>query len=471
MALLIAETAHEKVCEMRRGLMKKRLRNFENIYVALLLCFISLLIVLISGMWKNQQEQGWQADSEILVWGRIDESQRKGVFSRGGLLRGYHGLGEDYMIAPELYVQGKLPAEADIPYCRQSGAQGTFFTLIAMVVENTIGREYVPKVIWGINSVLFVWVMLLLSWWLFHEFGWGAALGSISCIVLCPWLTKSMANAYWVIWTMLLPMVITAFMGYSINASGKSANKLKWYLILFLGIFLRFLCGYEFMSTIMIASEIPIFFYFLKSKHKEERRQWFIIAFVIGCVEIFAFVISIGITIIQIASLPGSTFMQGVESIVSAVKYRTGAFVEQQDMQRYVPAIVNALEKGRLEVVTDYLKSSEKLWLSFSAKEICKFWLTSVAVRFLVDTLCEKKRRTAGWNFILQGLIICLSLMAAVSWYYLAAAHAALHSYIDYVIMQIPFVPIAIAFSFQNFVCIIWKLFNRFRGLVSKNIG
>ena len=454
--------------------MKRRFQDFGNIYVTLLLCFVSLLIVLISGMWKAQPQQRWQQDSELLVWGRIDESQRKGIFSKGGGLRGYSGLGEDYMIAPELYVQEKLPAEADSLYCRQSGAQGTFFTLIAIVVENTVGREYVPEAIWAINSVLFVWVMLLLSWWLFHEFGWGATLGSISCIFLCPWLTKSMANAYWVIWTMLLPMIITAFMGYSINASGKSANKRKWYLILFFGILLRFLCGYEFMSTIMIASEIPIFFYFLKSKHKEERRQWFIIAFVVGCIEIFAFVLSLGVTVLQVSSLPDTTVMQGIEYILSAIKYRTGAFVEQQDIQQYVPAIVNALEKGRFEVVTDYLKSSEKLWLTLSIREICKCWLASVAVRFLVDALCEKEWRKAGWNFILQGLILCLSLMAAVSWYYLAYAHAAVHPSIDYLIMQIPFVPIAMAFSFQNLVCVIWNLFNRFRGLhkgASKDIG
>lgn len=102
MALLIAETAHEKVCEMRKDFMKRRFQDFGKIYVALLLCFVSLLIVLISGMWKAQLQQRWQQDSELLVWGRIDESQRKGIFSKGGLLRGYSGLGEDYMIAPEL---------------------------------------------------------------------------------------------------------------------------------------------------------------------------------------------------------------------------------------------------------------------------------------------------------------------------------------------------------------------------------
>lgn len=134
-------------------------------------------------------------------------------------------------------------------------------------------------------------------------------------------------------------------------------------------------------------------------KVNKKRKKWFAIAFVVGCVEIFAFVISIGVTIIQISSLPDSTFMQGIESIISAIKFRTVAFVEQQDIQRYVPAIVNALEKGRFEVVTDYLKSSEELWFAFSIKEICKCWLTSVVVRFLVDALCEKKWRKACWNF------------------------------------------------------------------------
>ena len=32
MALLIAETAHEKVCEMRRDFMKRRFQDFGNIY-------------------------------------------------------------------------------------------------------------------------------------------------------------------------------------------------------------------------------------------------------------------------------------------------------------------------------------------------------------------------------------------------------------------------------------------------------
>lgn len=66
--------------------MKRRFQDFGNIYVTLLLCFVSLLIVLISGMWKAQPQQRWQQDSELLVWGRIDESQRKGIFSKGGCL-------------------------------------------------------------------------------------------------------------------------------------------------------------------------------------------------------------------------------------------------------------------------------------------------------------------------------------------------------------------------------------------------
>lgn len=156
---------------------------------ALLLIF-SLLAVVCLEFWKCQPQSAWQADSEALVWGRMADAQKSGIMTKGGLLRSYT-LDESMDIHDiwKLYAQNDLPEQADSIYSRQSGLQGTVDACLAVIMQALgIGNESIQNMIWRLNSTALVFTVLLLCWWIFEEFGWAAALGSASCLLLSTWL-------------------------------------------------------------------------------------------------------------------------------------------------------------------------------------------------------------------------------------------------------------------------------------------
>lgn len=422
---------------------------------ALLLIF-SLLAVVCLEFWKCQPQSAWQADSEALVWGRMADAQKSGIMTKGGLLRSYT-LDESMDIHDiwKLYAQNDLPEQADSIYSRQSGLQGTVDACLAVIMQALgIGNESIQNMIWRLNSTALVFTVLLLCWWIFEEFGWAATLGSASCLLLSTWLKNTMANAYWVTWTMFLPLVITAFMGRSRAVYGHI--KKRWYVVLFVCMLIRFLCGYEFTSTVMLATEVPVLYYFLKADDRNKKMQWVRMAFFIGIVELAAFAVSLGITVIQIMAWEQQGFMAAVSCIVDAVKYRTGAMVTQSDMQQYGEAISNSLQISRLSVVKNYLTSSEVLWNTWSMRELCFFWLTSAVC-------CKLSGHISRRELLGQGLVLGLSILTALSWYFMASGHAHIHTTVDYLLWMIPFVPLCVGFMFKNVVDTVQVMVNERR--------
>lgn len=411
---------------------------------ALLLIF-SLLAVVCLELWKCQPQSAWQADSEALIWARMADAQKNGILTEGGLLRSYEN---DTSIEAEtvwkLYAQNALPDQTNFVYPRQSGFQGTLDACLAVIMQALgIGNESIQNMIWRLNSTALVFTVLLLCWWIFEEFGWAAALGAASCLLLSSWMKGTMANAYWVTWTMFLPLVITAFMGRSQSVCGHI--KKRWYVALFVCILIRFLCGYEFTSTVMLATEVPVLYYFLKADDRNQKKQWVRIAFLIGVLELAAFAVSLGITALQIMAWQQQGLASAFSSILDAAKYRTGAMVTQDDMQQYSEAISNSLSASRLSVVKKYLTSSEALWSTWSVRELCFFWLTSAVC-------CKVAGSLSGRKLIRQGLIVAFSMLPALSWYFLASGHAYIHTVVDYLLWLIPFVPLCVGFMFKNVV-------------------
>ena len=416
-----------------------------------LLAVLSLLAVMCLELWKAQTQTSWQADSEALVWCRVADAQKRGILTDGGLLR-FCKLSDSVTLGTigKLYGQDALPHEMGSTYLKQSGLQGTLDACLAVTLQ-TFGIENasIQKTIWILNSTAFVFCILLVCWWILKEFGWIAAAGAASCVLLSPWLENTMANAYWVIWTMFLPFAVAAYIGWEQSTSG--FIKRRWYVVLFICVLVRFLCGFEFTSTVMLATEVPLLYYFLKEKELNKKKQWIQIAFWVGVLELAAFGVAVGITVIQIMASQQQGVVSAVNCILDAVKYRTGAMVEQSDLQRYEEAVVNSLEVSRLTVVKRYLTSSESVWNTWSIGKLLFFWLISAIC-------CKAAGCFSGRKLVKQGILLAFSMISAISLYFLASGHAYIHTTIDYLLWMLPFVPLCVGCMFKNFfdtVCVI----------------
>ena len=68
--------------------------------------------------------------------------------------------------------------------------------------------------------------------------------------LLSPWIVNFARNLYWVEFTWFIPMAIGLFCSININ---NKICRFTSYLLAFFSILIKCLCGYEYISTIMLS--------------------------------------------------------------------------------------------------------------------------------------------------------------------------------------------------------------------------
>ena len=403
------------------------------VFVAVLF-FCAGLLAFSTHCWNTEASREWQVDSEDLIWGRILQIQQ-GENQGGGFLGRYFPMGESgYM--KESFLQGAVEGEWK-SYTHQSGLQGTLYG-----VANLILKVFVPQtnIRWAVlrfvNSVLYIAGMLLLCRWIWQKTGFAAALTGFSCVLLAGISTETMPNLYWVTWTLLLPFLVsTAVCGWV-----ERDRKHTVWDAAFIGgaVLLRCLCGFEFISGVMIAAELPVFFELLCAE-KEHRIFWFRWALLVAAFQLAAFALSFGIWLVQ-DLLYFQDWALVKEDILATIAKRTGAFSE------WIPdneAYIESLEDPRLNVLKWYL--NEKLYLNMlSILDLMKWALVSY-IPLLLHGIYKKK---ASRELIRQGrwlIFAFASVLGPASWYVLASGHSSIHKLVNGVLWLFPTLPLLLA--------------------------
>ena len=413
----------------------------------LLLCMLLLASVVIAYVtnWQAvQSDVQWQQDSEDLVWGRAANAVENGFWADGALLGTAENANREVLNVQDV-ADGTQNIAYYVWYGRQSGLQGSVSAAIIMLACK-IGIPFATtqRLLWVMTAGLMVFMMLLLAGWIKREWGTAAAAGALSCLMFCTWLQKSMANMYWVTWMMLAPMVVTAYWGGALKTQ-KKWPKYSGELLLFAVIFARFLCGYEFITTIMLASELPILYYFLTDKTLA-KRDWIWTAFKIGTLELAAFALSFGILGLQNMACQGVGYWQALQNVIEAAKFRTGNFTETKDLSAYLTdeGLIQIVQNAnKAEVLKSYLVSDEMLWGALSFKQLLAL---TAAVILAKKVICKKDWKAAGMEIF----ILLLSAIPAISWFYMGYGHAVIHHHVDYILWNIPFLPVCMALLFKS---------------------
>lgn len=409
-------------------------RILRKVAIAAAFLFCAAVLAFATHCWNTEAGREWQADSEDLVWGRILEIQQ-GENHGGGFLGRYLPKGESgYM--KEVFLQGAAEGEWNA-YTHQSGLQGTLYGM-----ANLILKAFVPQtnIRWAMlrfaNSVLYIAGMLLLCRWIWKKTGFAAALAGFSCVLLVEYSTKTMPNLYWVTWTLLLPfLVATAVCGW-VRRDKKHA--VLGAALIGGAVLLRCLCGFEFISGVMIAAELPVLFELLCAE-KEQRIFWFKWALMVAAFQLAAFALSFGIWLIQdFFYLQDWALVK--EDILATIAKRTGAFSE------WVPdneAYIKSLEDPRLNVLKWYLE--EKQYLNMlSILDLMKWTLISY-IPLLIHGVYKKK---ASQELIRQGrwlIFAFASVLGPASWYVLASGHSSIHKIVNGVLWLFPTLPLLLA--------------------------
>lgn len=404
---------------------------FVGVFVALFLEFYLNFF----GTVSESAFSSFQNGSEDLVLRRIEASLEAGIFSFGGFLIGSNGG----------------------TYTSQFGLHGDIFGLIAQLLQ-ILDITTIFSLFRGISAALTALVITLIIRWLSDEFefkGWLLLVLPVFIILGVPLIPYSyqfigMArNLYWIPFTFFLPILI--MISLNKNKSNMKSYSLLGLGLLFFSVFGKCLCGFEYISTILIAGSVPLFYYAVKDRM---RIQTFIIRFFqYALATLSGFIVSVGLYCLKLYLYIGEWSLVFAKLMDSIAKRTYGFDVGVADV--YAQSLTTPLN----EVINIYLVPQIKLFLVI---------LTIIAGYIIIIHLLNT-RHLVHPSFVilhentnrklLAGLCATgISFLAPLSWVILAKGHSYIHVHMNYCLWWIPFIMMGLAFGIYFINCLVNSL-------------
>lgn len=411
--------------------------------LVLLACgaFVFLACHFFNNRWQlnpyDSRYRNWQLDSEQLVMDKIMDARSHGIGNYNGML---------------------------LDYQQQIGFAGILFSVVDKLADRQADLlKPIPKdLMCALNVLVFTALFFVFLYWLYREFGLWTAGGVYVTTLFTHWMGFTVKNLYWVTWTMLLPMI--ALLLLLMWEEHKGARRDGWLFGLsFLTIFLRSACGYEFISCVMVALELPVIYYAIK-------QEWGIKKYLqragkagLGALAGFA-----GALFVNLALMAGLKGWKGALDYLIFVSARRTGYAT---LEGFDADVLASFQVPLYQVIQSYWRGDPTCVL-FGA------WGLSVLVPLffllgaaMVLTLYFRKkargnpamatqasqREKAGERKMLALLaVMAVSLLGPLSWLVLAKGHAVHHQHIDYVIFCLPFTMLGFASVAQELKC--WAL-------------
>ncbi len=372
-----------------------------------LIVFVLLVAVFFDSTYRWHNFENY---SENLVSGRI-YAEVNGVpinerYGLGHLTVADSPCNNDYSAYyqyPDMYQMTDLNqlqqgAKEFAPYRSQIGLQGHIFGLAARLIHH-------PK-IWLVfriaNISALILVVMLISKQLARQYGILLGIAFLGVSALSPWVRNFAPNLYWVEFTWFLPMLFGSL------CITKPQKRGVWYLLFFLSVFIKCLCGFEYLSTILIGGVL-----FLAAEWIAEpsnRKEWSAQIGILGTLSVLAFLIVYVIT----ASMynPDLPFWERLLNFWNTNAARRLQGTDPDEIATIV---------SPLKVVVLYF------WENLSGKAM------------LLTTVCGGgtlffRRYRYGERDVRQWALYFLSLLGTLSWFVLAKQHSYIHLHLNFVL-------------------------------------
>lgn len=382
--------------------------------------FIILILLLTQNYMYNSLDnendelfRTFQNDSESLVVSVIDAEHNGHWFFKESDL-GY-GLGN--------YNSENSILSA---YKSQYGLQGKVFRHLARFMEYETAISNLQL----LCSMAMAIVVVVLVWLLHKKYDNILAGSFFVTFLLSPWIVNFARNLYWVEFTWFLPMIVGIFCAWKIES--RICRGIS-YCLAFITILIKCLCGYEFISTIMLGLIAFLLVDIVQAILKKNRKKLLLLVrttMIIGCIAVMGFVVAICI----------HADVRGGGDVLSGIK-----IIFEKDVLRRTSG-------------GDLNKFDEVYWRSFNASiwsVICKYFDFSTPVVTgipgnLFPMLCivpigiyahDIKRKEADLGTITMYIVFFIAML---SWLVLAKAHACIHTNIVYVLWYFGYVQICI---------------------------
>ncbi len=396
--------------------------NSNKVILALLLLGLSCCIY-----WKNpfhrvapEDFAQFEHSSEAYVVSRINLSRHQGVASEEFLLGRFEPLDRHVELdkdSPWVKYQYSLISKDSIKdnkffvYTSQIGFQGLLFSAL----DKVFGHSLTIELFYGLNSLLLGLVVVFIFWQFSKEFNALVALGAVFPLFYSSWMTYFGRNLYWSLWSFYLPFVISYWMF--------STSPTWWgLLLLFASLCLRFASGFEYTSTVIIASLVPVLYFSLK-----QQRPWKAIIFrliAVGSLGVLAFFCMLGLWYLQLEQYYSSS-EEALKTMTFHIFKRTHAL----DAQTY-GIYAESLRANAVYVILLYFK---KGFLVFPV--------------FMGLSLYYLKKNQLWGKYRALIFTTLLSFLGPISWFVLGKGHSYIHTHINHILWYIVYVPFANALT------------------------
>lgn len=379
--------------------------------------------------------ESWQADSESLIWTRINDINTYGLLYKFGL------LGD---------------------YTSQLGLSGTFYGIINKVLSVCNSTS----ILYAVNTLLLCLSLFYILYWIYEEFDILTA-ALVYLLLFCnQWIIVSARNLYWVTVTFLLPFVCSIYFLRKEEKTGICCLK-HWITWAFILIFVRAACGFEMISLAMINLETPLFYYAFKNRMK---RKTFITRFVsLGTAAILGFIICMGLHIIQLGFYFDGNFKHAIEVTLGNIAYRTGAFTNSNNYSN-IGSVRDSLEASKITVLKLYFNSGNPLLLGMRMNTITvltgmSFLLCCISEN-IFPNIARIRHQLISWS-----ILLLISALGPLSWYVLASAHSYVHVHINYMLWSMPTIILITALVSKIAIEVVKSLWNRNRKFIFIGLG
>ena len=244
-------------------------------------------------------------------------------------------------------------------------------------------------------------------------------ISSIFLIFTNVWLTIFAKHVWFITWSYYAPLLIMCYYVYKYDFNDK---KLIFSILFIVSLLIRFSAGYEYISTVMIAYTLPVFYFAIS-------RQWTLkkflkCFFITSALCILSLMITLTIHIIALGS---------IEHIV----YRF--FKRTSNMHFDSNTIIE--DNGILAILDVYLNKNP---YSFPYISVVIILILVILLRFVFD----KKQRVFGFEIDYKkylGLLLCviISFFGAISFQMIFRQHSFVHTTLNYITFFIPFLFLA----------------------------
>lgn len=244
--------------------------------------------------------------------------------------------------------------------------------------------------------------------------------------LLSPWIVAFARNLYWVEFTWFLPALLGIIL---------SIDMTKKKLLLpsiFISILIKCLCGYEYITTIMLMTISFFIVDFFVTKDKNKRKEIFKTTIMVGITCIMAFITALSIHSI----LRGEgNVLEGLKSIYKNDVLRRTIIVSNK--VQFPEIYQKSLDASVIETVCKYFSWHTDIILGIKGEYFRLICIITIAI--IIYNILKKKK-----NYYRDTVMFIVFLFTTISWFILGKSHSYIHTTMNYVLWYFGFIQICI---------------------------